>query len=276
MRREILGGEMKGHVNASGFPLQIGIKSLVNETTNQHGWKTIFTEHAWKNPSDGNSGFIDLVLENRHRTSVMVVEAKRVLDTSWIFLIEDESIRNRRHAKAFVFGSSNGEVKRFGWFDLTLDPATPESEYCVIPGGDQRSKSLIERTASDLVSSTEGFALEERELSPLDSWRLRVYFNVIVTTAKLQVCLIRPKSVSIGDGTIQDASFVEVPYLRFRKQLISHFQIPDVQRFPRGGSIDIARAKESTVFVVNSLNVEKFLSEFEIDNGFTNNRCLNF
>jgi len=85
---------MKGHVNASGFPLQIGIKSLVNETTNRHGWKTIFTEHAWSNPSDENTGFIDLVLENQHRTTVMIVEAKRVLDTSWIFLIEGESIEN--------------------------------------------------------------------------------------------------------------------------------------------------------------------------------------
>lgn len=265
---------MKGHVNASGFPLQIGIKNLVNETTNQHGWKTIFTEHAWNNPSDGNSGFIDLVLENQHGTSVMIVEAKRVLDTSWIFLIEGESINNRRHAKSFVFGASNGEVKRFDWFDLTLDPATPESEYCVIPGGDQRSKSLIERTASDLVSSTEGFALEEKALSSKDNWRLRTYFNVIITTAKLQVCLIKPKSISIKDGTIQDATFTEVPYLRFRKQLLPHFKIPALS--PELGNRNIALAKESTVFVVNSLSVEKFLSSFEIDNRFTSNQCLNF
>lgn len=265
---------MKGHVNASGFPLQIGIKSLVNETTAQHGWKTIFSEHQWKNSNDGSYGFIDLVIEDQHGISVMIVEAKRVLDTSWIFLIEGESINNRRHAKSFIFGAADGETKRFDWFDLTLNPATPESEYCVIPGGDQRSKSLIERTASDLVSSTEGFALEEKALSSRE-WKLRAYFNVIVTTAKLQVCLINPKLVSIADGTIQDASFTEVPYLRFRKQLISHFQIPDAQRFPRGGSIDIARAKESTVFVVNSLHVEEFLTQFELDSG-TINRCLNF
>jgi len=274
MWHNIKGQNMKGHVNASGFPLQIGIKSLVNETTNQHGWRTIFSEHAWSNPSDGNSGFIDLILENQHRTSVMIVEAKRVLDTSWIFLIEDDSIKNRRHAKSFVFGSSNGEIKRFDWFDLTLDPATPESEYCVIPGGDQRSKSLIERAAADLVSSTEGFALEEKALSPQNNWRLRMYFNVIITTAKLHVCLIKPKSVFIVDGTIQDASFVEVPYLRFRKQLLPHFKVPNIP--PELGNRDIALAKESTVFVVNSQSIGKFLSEFEIDNGFANNRCLNF
>lgn len=266
---------MKGHVNASGFPLQIGIKSLVNETTAQHGWKTIFSEHQWKNPNDGSSGFIDLILEDQHGISVLIVEAKRVLDTSWIFLIEGESIENRRHAKSFVFGAENGEIKRFDWFDLTLNPATPESEYCVIPGGDQRSKSLIERAASDLVSSTEGFALEEKALSRQGEWKLRAYFNVIITTAKLQVCLINPKLVSIADGTIQDASFTEVPYLRFRKQLIPHYQIPDVSRFPRGSSINIAQAKESTVFVVNSLHVEEFLTQFELDSG-TINRSLNF
>jgi hypothetical protein len=275
---------MKGHVNASGFPLQIGIKSLVNETTDHHGWKTIFTEHAWNNPNDGSSGFVDLVLEDQYRASVMIVEAKRVLDTSWIFLIEGESINSRRHAKSFVFGASEGEVKRFDWFDLTLAPATPESEYCVIPGGDQRSKSLIERTASDLVSSTEGFALEEKDLYSSNIRRprmtgsdhtLRMYFNVIVTTAKLQVCLIKPKSVSIGDGTIQDASFTEVPYLRFRKQLLQHFKVPSVPL--ELGNQKIARAKESTVFVVNSLSIEKFLSEFEIDSAAsTDNRCLNF
>lgn len=266
---------MKGHVNASGFPLQIGIKSLVNETTNNHGWKTIFTEHAWKNPSDGSSGFIDLVLEDASETSVMIVEAKRVLDTSWIFLIEGESINNRRHAKSFVFGISHGEVKRFDWFDLTLEPSTPQAEYCVIPGGDQRSKSLIERAASELVLSTEGFALEERALTPSNRSRLRVYFNVIVTTAKLQVCLIDPKAVSIKDGTIQDASFTEVPYLRFRKQLLSHPIA--VSNSLVLGRHDIARAKESTVFVVNSQSVEKFLSEFEIDSPANlGNRVLNF
>jgi hypothetical protein len=86
--------------------------------------------------------------------------------------------------------------------------------------------------------------------------------------------LVNPKSVSIGDGTIQDATFSEVPYMRFRKQLLPHFIIQNSP--PELGSLDVARAKESTVFVVNSLNVEKFLSEFEIDNGLTNNQCLNF
>jgi len=101
-----------------------------------------------------------------------------------------------------------------------------------------------------------------------------MYFNVIITTAKLQVCLIKPKSVSIENGTVQDPSFTEVPYLRFRKQLLPHYE---VSKMPLSlGSHDIARAKESTVFVVNSLSIEKFLSEFEIDSGYTNNRCLNF
>lgn len=264
---------MKGHVNASGFPLQIGTKNLVNDTTNQHGWKTIFTEHSWKNTSDGSSGFIDLILENQHGTAVLVVETKRVLDTSWIFLIEGNAINNRRHAKSLVFGSNNNEVKRFEWCDLTLEPSTPESEYCVIPGGDQRSKSLIERTASELVSSTEGFALEEKSLRIRDQWVLRMYFNVIVTTAKLQVCPLEPQAISMVDGTIQNATFTEVPYLRFRKQLLPHF---DAQgNYPSLGDTNIARAKESTVFVVNSQNLVEFLSKFEVDSNHSNNRYLN-
>lgn len=263
---------MKNHVNASGFPFQIAVEALVNDTRDQHGWHTRYTEHSWTNIETGESGFIDIVLENSHGTLSFVVECKRVKDTAWIFLIDEDQRKNRRHAKSFVLNKSYEKTKRFEWLDLTLDPSTPQSQYCVIPGTDQRNKSLIERVAADLVSSTEGLALEDKSLSLDDRNILKVYFNVIVTTATLQICRFDSASINIEDGTLNDADFEEVPYLRFRKQLNPVYKIPKI--FSVAGSHDIARAKENTVFVVNSKYLVQFLKEFEIDNSHTNSMYL--
>lgn len=261
---------MRNHVNASGFPLQIAIENIVNDTKSDHGWRTRYTEHSWTNAAAVESGFIDLVLVNSYDTQVFVVECKRVKDTSWIFLIEETERKNRRHAKSFVYNKSGGNIKRFEWLDLTLDPSTPESQYCVIPGSgaDQRNKSLIERAAAELVSSTEGLALEDKSLSSNNSSDLKMYFNVIVTTATLLVCYLNSKLINIENGTIDNAAFEEVPYLRFRKQLNPIYKIPQISSVE--SSQDIARAKENTVFVINSGHLVQFLKEFEIDKSHTN------
>lgn len=36
---------MKGHVNSSGFPLQIAIENHVNDTCGEHGWSTRYAEY---------------------------------------------------------------------------------------------------------------------------------------------------------------------------------------------------------------------------------------
>jgi len=263
---------MKGHVNSSGFPLQIAIRNFVNETCSQHGWRTRYTEHSWKNKSTGESGFIDLVIGDQHGTNFLVVECKRVKDTSWIFLIEEQESKLRRHAKCFVFNKSGAELKRFEWLDLALEPSTPQSQFCVIPGTDNRSQSLIERASAELVSATEALAFEDKSLSLNDRDHLKIYFNVIVTTAKLQVCRFDPGTISLTDGTLTDAKFEEVPFLRFRKQLNPVYDIPEV--YAVAGNADVARAKENTVFVVNSEHILDFLKNFEIDDGYTNLKYL--
>ncbi len=263
---------MKGHVNSSGFPLQIAVENIVNDTTEKHGWRAKYTEHSWKNISTGESGFIDLVLTNPYGTIFLVLECKRVKDTSWIFLIEGTERKNRRHAKSFVFNKSGENIKRFEWLDLTLEPSTPQSQYCVIPGSDQRSRSLIERAAAELVSSTEGLALEDKALSLDSGENLKIYFNVIVTTASLQVCRFDPKTISIENGMVENPIFEEVPYIRFRKQLNPVYEIPVVCAV--AGNQDVARAKENTVFVVNSKHLVEFLKAFEIDKNHINTTYL--
>lgn len=263
---------MKGHVNSSGFPLQIGLKNLIDDPSNHYAWRTLYTEHAWQNPNTGEAGFIDLVVCNSSGTQYFVIECKRVQDTSWIFLIEGEDIKRRRHAKSFIFNKSSANIKRFEWLDLTLDPSTPESQFCVIPGTGNNKKTLIERAAAELVSSTEGLALESKSLSLNDRETLEIYFNVIVTTAKLQVCLFSSDSVSITDGTVANPQFEEVPYLRFRKQLNPVYKVPEI--YSSFSKQEVARAKENTVFVVNSMHLIEFLKEFEIDRNIQNNIYL--
>lgn len=251
-------------VNQSGFPLQIGIQTLVTRTVSQHGWRVLYQEHSWINRTDGSSGFLDLVLEDRHKTSVLLVECKRVLETVWTFLLPGPRITSRRHAKAWVT-YHNAKFKWFDWFDLALDPQAPESAFCVVPGQDSRARPMLERIGAELVSATEGVAEEERLLQSKHPDSLRMYFSIIVTTAKLSVCVFDGDTVSLADGTLSDAQFHEAPYVRFRKQLST--RVPNIDQADGDSTRLLAKAKEHTVFVVNSEHLLSFLSGFEVDDG---------
>lgn len=256
---------LNGLVNQSGFPLQIGIANLVTRTTERHGWKVLYTEHSWRNQTDETEGFIDIVLEDRHATTVLVVECKRVLDTTWVFLQPGSRIFERRHAKAWVTRYASGAFKWFDWRDLAIDPASPESEYCVVPGQDAKSKPMLERIAADVVAATEGIAWEDRAFQPQRRDALRMYFSVVVTTAQLTVGVFDAARISIADGTLQDAAYEEVPVVRFRKQLST--RSPTITETGGDEHRALIRAKEHTVLVVNSKALLDFLSEFEVDSG---------
>ncbi len=122
---------------------------------------------------------------------------------------------------------------------------------------------MLERIASDLVSSTEGFATEEMARVSNDHEALRMYFSVIVTTAKLRVCSFDSQSILLSTGEIANAKYTEVPFLRFRKQLAYHREIPKIRL--SAGYGEIAKAKESTVFIVTSESFSDFLHCFEVE-----------
>lgn len=254
-------------VNRSGFPLQIALQSLVERTRSHHECRVIFSEHFWLNPRDGRSGFIDLILEDGPEETVFVVECKRVVNCSWIFLIDDMKQMERRHAKAWV--TEIREPPRFGFQEVQPAPMTPESQYCVVDGQDPKDRPMLERLASILVSSTEGFAREEHQEMARVGRDMRIYFSVIVTTAKLIVCEFDPQSIPLSTAEITNAAYKEVPFLRFRKQLGSHHEIPIItaRDGARHGARHraIAAAKESTVFIVNSECFSKFLQHFKVE-----------
>jgi len=263
---------LRSHVNSSGFPLQIALANAVASTASRHGWKVRFQEHSWRHPTTGESGFIDLVLLNQHGTVVFVVECKRSKDANWIFLSDSEHTDNCKLTKCFVFHKNGPDTKRFSWVDLSVEPATYESKFCVIRGSDSNLSTLVERVGSELVVSTESLSLEDKRLSLDDRWRLHIYCNVIVTTATLHICPLDVHDISLKDGTIGDVHFREVPYIRFRKQLNTMYDVPEV--FKTSGDRDVAQAKESTVFIVNSMHLVDFLERFDIDNGYPNAHYL--
>ncbi len=249
---------LKGVVDKSGFPLQIGVSHLINTGTKSNGWHVQYTEHAWRNDADNNSGFIDLVLENNKRQMVLVVECKRVQETSWVFLNPQAKLVHRRYAKTWHSRYEGGEVTDFGWIDHPLDPESVQSDFFCVFGQDQKSTPMLERVAATLVSSTEALAIEEKVTLLSENFPYRVYLNVIVTTAKLKVCSFEPSDISIKDGTVSKCSFSEVPYIRFQKQLSTRF--PKSLTFSVGESSKIAKAKENTVFVVNSECLIEFIN----------------
>lgn len=249
--------------NNSGFPLQVALEHLVNQTTTDHGWRVQYAEHAWKNRLDERSGFIDLVLRDQNQTSSIVVECKRVRHATWLFLRSDGTDKARRHCKSWVSRYADGRMKYFGWHDLTLEPACIEAMYCTTRGQID-TKPMLERVAAEVVSSTEALAWEEKDYRP-EAWdHVRFYFSVIVTTAELKVCRFAPEKVSLEDGEIDSADFVNVPYVRFRKQLSPRIEPFTVQDYT--SSSNPVRRKEHTVFVVNSAALSDFLSNFQIDN----------
>jgi hypothetical protein len=257
-------------VNKSGFPLQIAIASHIEETVREHGWRVVYKEHAWKNAEDETEGFLDLAIRNNHDTSMLVLECKRVLDASWVFLIEDEKQLKRRQTKAWVnYAKVPGAPLTYsGWLDLAVDPASPKAEFCIVSSmKEAKSSNTIEPMAATLLSSTEALALEEAPVQMKTSHGLSMYFSVIVTTATINVCRVNPEEISLKDCKfgIDHAEVKEHPYVRFHKQLSTR---DAVLTNDSGDPFDaMARAKERSVFVINANSLGEFLKNFEVDNG---------
>ena len=251
--------KFKEIVNKSGFPLQIGLIRHIEETKSKHNWKVLFSEHSWKNEEDQMEGFIDIVLENTEQTTYMIVECKRVSEAQWLFFNQDGSTVSRRHAKVWLTTATAGSFYK----DITLEPSSFESNFCVVFGDEPKNqRQMLERIAAIAVSSTEAFANEFEAYQQNQKDYLRLHVSVIVTTASLYLCGFQPDRISLNNGKIDNGEFKEVPYLRFRKQLNTR---PSAVVNLSNGAHDLAKAKEQTVFVVNALNLSRFLAEFEID-----------
>lgn len=256
-------------VNDTGWPLQIAIEKQVNSTTSSHGWTVRYVEHSWINKNEGQSGFIDLVLQNHYKNIFLVIECKRVKDSNWIFLRSEGDDLERRHSKVWIsqFVNIEEKWKRFGWKDIAIDPPSAEALFCVVLGQSSSDRrTMLERIGGELVSSTEALALEEKEFTYKIHPSIRLYFNVVVTTANLKIAKFSPADISLSDGTIESAKFKDVPFLRFRKQMSmreNHLSFSDF-----ADKQDAAYSKENTLFVVKADSFIDFLSNFDVSDTF--------
>ncbi|MBN1459969.1 MAG: hypothetical protein JXA57_10550 [Armatimonadetes bacterium] len=253
----------EGHINSSGFPLQIGLEHAINASCHSHGWSVLHTEHGWLNSETGESGFIDLVVHNQAGTIVLNVECKRPQDCTWQFLLPAPNDGPEDRAKFWASNMSKAGVRFFDWLDLHVRPVSFESAFCVVAGQDSKTRPMLERIAAQVVESTEALAREEAlALERQDSPQLRTYFNVIVTTARLEVCRFDPSEVDLDTGKVDSISSEEVPFIRFRKQLSPRPKLPE--NLYVSGLWTLARAKENTVFVVQANSFLDFIRQIHL------------
>jgi len=248
-------------VNQSGFPLQLKIDALVERQTDQVGWKVLYREHGWTHPS-GQSGFIDLVLEDRYGTSVLVVECKRVLEADWLFLVSKPATPPTMRTRLWAVNTPGHGRPFSGYFDARSAPESHESMYCVVAGQDSKARPMLERLAADVTAATEALAIEEHAAITKRNYGLRMYASVIVTTAQLHLSRFDAHDVSMKTGEASAVTHAVLPWIRFRKQLSSEFAVE-----PKNSDWDfseLALAKEKQVFVVNVESLQDFLEKWRL------------
>lgn len=249
--------------NDSGFPLQIALENQVRRTSEEHGWSVRYSEHSWSTGSGGQSGFIDMVLQDRNASTFAVVECKRLRDTEWVFLHSDGRAPIERSAKGWVSHYASGSMANYGWIELNPYPSSVEAHFCAIRGQSSSDRTnLLERVSSELITATEALAAEERDWRHANTATIRFYLNVIVTTAELKVGTFDPLKVSLADGTMPQAEFESVPYLRFRKQFSTRQMRFTPEQYD--GQTNISDLKQHTVFVVRADALPRFLAEFRV------------
>ena len=249
-------------INGSGFPLQIALQNAVE--SDAPGWKISHREHAWSNPNDNQSGFIDFVVQSEETSDSVVVECKRVQNAAWLFLGHTGSPKSTEVFNTWATVFPEGRPPYFGWVDLRVALQTPEAQFCCVRGQSSNDKNtFLERIAAELVSSTEALAAEEREYRADTRESCRLYFNVIVTTASLHFAEFNKESLSLEDGTLEAATFHRVPYLRVRKQFTMKLRPLTIADFHSRDDPDVRR--ENTVFVVEAAHFTKFLQELKVN-----------
>jgi hypothetical protein len=242
---------LEGIVNASGFMLQIGLRTAVEQSQSRHRFEVEAMEHPWKTAEQ--AGFIDLILGRS--TVRLVCECKRSRDGNWVFAVErdaPEGDRVRFHwtrfGKNYLFG---------GWFNFGLSTTSHESQFCMIRGTGENDSPLLERIASKLLASVEALAVEETSLRLVGDTRdsYRIYVPVIITTARLWICRFRAEDIDLATGDVAKTEFEEVPLIRFRKALTPPAQPEpggDADEMPYRAFRRVSREQERTVIIVNA------------------------
>ena len=245
--------------NSSGFPLQIGVAHAINLSSE---WRVVVEEHPWRDDESGSEGFIDIVAMNRSPGfGALVIECKRVRQSAWVFLIPKNSPSIKSQLTIWDSRLVEGKWLNYAWWNWQADPATYQSLFCAVPGQKQGRKNLLERTSSELLCSVEALARQEMKIfGRYDANNLsRIYVPILVTTARLFAATFDPETITLAEGNLpSDASFKEVPYLRFRKTFSANMDSS------AKSLIELHKTSEKTIFVVNAESVTEFLNQLEL------------
>ena len=258
----------------SGFPFQLRIEKEVRLTEGRHGWAVKAAEQAWRNREADNSGFIDLVLEHTHYSTLrLVVECKRQRSSDkrelqWCFLLPEGQAKTTDVVRCFSVDAWSASGPNYGpgavrvWDDVRITPPSFQSEFCVM-NSDEKRRPILESSCRDLLDSLDALAEEEIKIAQRQSSHFRAfYIPAIVTNAKLAACMFDPAFVSLADGVIPEDKYIieVVPFIRFRKSLVNTFPEDDLVSSLKKAN----QARERTVFVVNSECLADFLTGWHI------------
>lgn len=244
------------------------IEEEILKTSNR--WWLAGREHRWQDES-GQSGYIDLLVDFGYLR--ILIECKKQKDKNWVFLKAKSSQQKDKCTLLWAKKYKPIEQLPFNadfaaWDVFSLSPASYASAFCTMQGQGDNSRTLLEKTASELTHAAECLSKEELAFSAIkEISHQRIYMPLIVTNAKLTVCSFIPELVSISTGelSLENAQFETVPYVRFQKGLETNIMNSKVQ-IRKGQDLelkDINAEKERTVFVVNSECLIAFLKNCE-------------
>lgn len=252
-------------VNASGYLLQLKLEREAESNKKLHLFQSIRREVLWKHPDTGEAGFIDLVLDSGRPR--LIIEAKRVSNEEWIFLLpewrgDQSPLKKTTRARLVWLCRRGGDapVHDSECAELHTNPESYEAAFCVLKPEGQGKKQSLEAMCRELLQSVEAHACQERSFETGPSAVVRVLVPVIVTTAKLWAMYFDVDAVSLEDGMLKsDATEqCDVPWVRFRKPLST--EVPS-------SAADLGKlvqASERTVFIVQAKHFVGFLAQFRL------------
>jgi len=246
-------------VDSSGYQFQQAVEEKLRSLSTNRGFDKILNEHSWCNEKEKISGFIDIIAI--HDYARLVVECKRSLDASWIFLLPTERQVETNTAR-LGWGYRNDSNKQIltGYTDFSFVPNSYVSNFCVIRGTDSNNSSFLERLCNILILSQDAITEEELTASKNTLTNRILTVPIIITTAQLFACKYDIKDISLKNGFTSKADFEKVPFIRFHKTLVNENIRDNIKSLTESN-----KEKERTVFIINSESLEVFFNEWHIN-----------
>lgn len=250
--------QLSKRLNASGIPFQLAVENFLREQGPKHHFTFLGHEIPWKD------GYLDILLQNNNFV-FLAIECKKVEEETWIFVRTEKSSQTRCRLEWYnprlpdpmpIFPAAN--YSKVFCSEFNMVEGSPESEFCILPKGG--TNKILEPLANEIVDACRDILDDTDRAHDENHWEVLV--PVIVTNARLVTCEFSPGKVDLATGGIQlhDSNFSEVPFVRFRKTLVS-FRSDPTSRTPINVASWIAD-RERTVFVVGAANLDQFMHGF--------------